>query len=146
MFYPVGLQTGPCIQRTRKDLRGHSRLVGGTFNKQGNLRGKMNRSFSPPARTLKSLEVPIGFSHVCSSYSLNSTLLSSRLCPCKQLPIWDYWVEGTLQEQGKTWGVTKCTGPAHGSSSSFVLSVTSSNIPSTKNFTGILCKCRRVRT
>ena len=61
-----------------------SKLVGGRFNKQGNLfttlvlgGGKMTRSPYPRTRILKVyIEVLTGFSHIFSPDGFNSTLLS----------------------------------------------------------------------
>ena len=74
-------------ERPRKEAN-HLRLVGGRFDKQGNLHmrlflsDKMSTSPHPPARVLKVyIEALTRFSHVYSPDGLNNTLLSQGCVP-----------------------------------------------------------------
>ena len=120
-------------ERTRKEVD-HSRLVGGSFNRQRNLHlrlvlddCKMSRSPHPSIRILKVyVEALTGFSHVFSPDGLNKTVLSQELS-LKCLRLWESWVGCTFQEQGRGWGTSDCLGSALGSAGGHVLLMTSPN-------------------
>ena len=80
----VSSHPGPGTRRVRKRKKAnHSRLVGGSFNKQGNLHlrlfsgHKMSRSLQLPARILKIyMEALIELHHIYHPDGLNNTLFS----------------------------------------------------------------------
>lgn len=94
-------------KRSKKEAR-HSRLVGGSFKNKMNLLMsfissgcKTNRSPHSPAKILKldTKDLP-GFSYVYHSDGLNSTLLSSRLCTWKCLPLREWCAEMWIPRPG----------------------------------------------
>ena len=102
----VRFETDPHKWRLKKEAD-RSWLVGGSFNKQGNLRKKlilgcwkMNRSPHPPIRILRVYtEALTGFSHIYHPDGPNNTLFSEGWI----LEVWKPWVECTFQglEVGK---------------------------------------------
>lgn len=133
-FFPIALlifdyllvhKLAPILMQSKKKSKkeaGHFILVGGRFNKQGNLQRRLVLGGSklvalcthPP----ESLALT-GLSHVVSPDGLHNTLLSQNLCPWKWLPLWELWTAHIFWGQGRRWGV--CLGPACRSTSSQIL-------------------------
>ena len=117
--------------RSKKEAD-HCRLIGGSFNQQGNLqelywlatRWLDRRTHLPSLYNLKFyIELLTGFSHVYHPDGLNNTLLW-RLCLWNRM--WEWWVEYVFQGQRNEWGASDCPDPAEGSIRSFTISITSS--------------------
>ena len=126
-------------ERLKKEAA-RSRLVSGSFNKQGNLltrlalvSWKTNRSQHPPARIL-SLHRDLNRlqSRILSTWS-QEHITRSRLSSWKWFPLWEWWAECIFQGQGRGWGVSDCPDPALGSTGSYALSMASSDISARKD-------------
>ena len=130
----VASHPGPGTWTIRKRKKAnHSRLVGGSFNKQGNLHlrlfsgHKMSRSLHLPARILKIYrEALIELHHIHHPAGLNNTLFSQgcalknnlHCVNCGQNLTYILW-------PGRGWwGRSLCSCPARRSTSGHILSVT----------------------
>ena len=120
-------------EKPKKDAD-HSRLVGSSFYKQGNLHTRlvlsihqMNRSLHPPTSILKVyIEALTGFSPVYSPDGLNNTLLlQGRVL--ETAPAMGMVGGIRIPRTREGWGALDCPGRAHKSTSSHVLSVSFSN-------------------
>lgn len=108
----VGSQTGPNLppdmvgkERLKKEA-GHSRLVGGKFNKQGNLHTRLvlgshktSRCLHPPTRILKVyVESLTVVNYIYYLDGLNNTILSQCFVLENRKP-WEWWSGHTFQRQ-----------------------------------------------
>ena len=130
----VGSHPGPGTWRVRKRKKeNHSRLVGGSFNKQGNLHlrlflgHKMSKSLHLPVRIIKIyMEALIELYHKYHPSGLNNTLFSqgcvlknnSHRVNCGQN------LTCILRPGQGRWGRSLCAYPARRSTSGHIHSVT----------------------
>ena len=127
-------------ERLKKEAD-HSRLAGGSFNKQENLHMRLaltdckrSRSPHPPARILRvCIEALTGFSQF-SVQMVSTTPYSLKAVFLKTAPVVERWAEHPFQGQGRGWGASDCPRPALGSTSGHILSMTSSNMKGCEYF------------
>ena len=130
----VASHPGPGTWTVRKRKKAnHSRLVGGSFNKQGNLHlrlfsgHKMSRSLHLPARILKIYrEALIELHHIHHPAGLNNTLFSQGCVLKNKLHCVNCGQNLTyiLRPGRGRWGRRLCSCPARRSTSGHILSVT----------------------
>lgn len=131
----VGSHPGPGTQRVRKRKKAnHSRLVGGSFNKQGNLHlrlfsgHKMSRSLQLPARILKIyMEALIGVTSTYTIQLVSTTHYSLKGVSSKIIPIIVNCGQNLtyiLRPGQGNWGRSLCSCSARRSTSGHILSVT----------------------
>lgn len=120
-------------ERLKKET-GHSKLGGARFNKHRNLHTRLffngcktSKRLHPPARTLKLyIELQQG-SITCIVQIVPTPPYTFKAAFLKQLLVGKQCSEQTFQGQGRVSRASDCLGPACGSTSSPILSMTSSN-------------------